>query len=553
MSKVFISYRRSDSQWQTKQLYDALCAEVAKPKENIFYDLDSMLVGFDFRERIDDAVSKCDVLIAVIGNRWLTEVDPKTGERRIDNPRDFVRLEIASALKRNIQVVPVLVDSTIMPQAEDLPEELQSLAFRHGVNLRVDSFDSDMSALIRGLNLTERAEASGEGDQKLGGNADEVAPPTRKRWTKWMAALGIFAVGSLIYTYMMFSGVDWDALLEEEVASRQDEASPAPPETNDTGLPSAIAIQYQGECSTGIVESCTFLGYLYEKGEGVEKNVGRAFDLYQQGCDGGHNLGCSNLGVMFEKGMGTTVDFGRAVELYTASCDAGAGLGCTNLGRLYSTGLGVTASNDRSNELYRKACDLGEPAGCTELGYHYERGVGLTPSIDIAVDLYQQGCAGGDALGCNNLGFMYEKGTVVRQDVSRALSLYRQACDSDNLPGCHNLGKLYEVGNGVSQNYETAISLYERACSGGFAIACTDLGFFYERGLGVSVDLQRAVQLYLQGCDGGAPQSCNNLGFMYQNGTGIAQNTTRALELFEQSCAAGNSMACTNLRNLRGR
>lgn len=544
MSKVFISYRRSDSQWQTKQLYDALCNQVSNPKENIFYDLDSMLVGFDFRERIDDAVSKCDVLIAVIGNRWESERDPDTGERRLDNPNDLVRLEIAAALKRNIQVVPVLVDGTSMPKAEELPNELQSLSFRHGVKLRVDSFDSDMSALIRGLNLTDRIGSNTQADTDV--TDEKTVPQKAKGWSPasiilTLAAVGIAAAGAVLYSPSWFD------------QPTQDNAPPVQPESLETGLPSAIAIQYRDECQSEIYESCTYLGYLYEKGEGVEKNIGIAFDLYQQGCAGGHNLGCSNLGVMHEKGMGTAVNFRRAAELYEASCDAGAGLGCTNLGRLYSTGLGVTASNDLSNELYRKACDLGEPAGCTELGYNYERGVGLTPSIDIAVDMYQKGCAGGDALGCNNLGFMYEKGTVVRQDVSRALSLYRQACDNENLPGCHNLGKLYEVGNGVSQNYDTAKTLYERACSGGFVIACTDLGFFYERGLGVPVDLERAVQLYLKGCDGGAPQSCNNLGFMYQNGTGIAQNTTRAIELFEQSCTAGNSMACTNLRNLRGR
>ncbi|MEO0953336.1 MAG: toll/interleukin-1 receptor domain-containing protein, partial [Pseudomonadota bacterium] len=155
MSKIFISYRRDDSQWQTKRLYDALCDQVPKPKQNIFYDLDSMRVGRDFRAKIDAAVSQCDLMIAVIGKNWLSQVDNETGNRRIDDPNDFVRIEISTALRREIPVVPVLVDETTMPKAEKLPEDLKSLSYRHGVKLRLDSFHSDMDALLNGLNLTE--------------------------------------------------------------------------------------------------------------------------------------------------------------------------------------------------------------------------------------------------------------------------------------------------------------------------------------------------------------------------------------------------------------
>ena len=157
MAKIFISYRREDSQWQTKSIYDALSNHVDNPKTDIFYDLDSMTVGLDFKKQIELSVEKCDVLLAMIGINWLNAVDPDTGIRRLDYPRDFVRAEIAAALKRNIPVVPVLLDGVDVPEAEDLPEDIQQLAMRHGVKIRADSFKHDVNVLIQGLNLSKKA------------------------------------------------------------------------------------------------------------------------------------------------------------------------------------------------------------------------------------------------------------------------------------------------------------------------------------------------------------------------------------------------------------
>ncbi|MCA8901155.1 MAG: toll/interleukin-1 receptor domain-containing protein [Hyphomonas sp.] len=161
MPKIFLSYRRADSQWQTKAVYEALRGYVADPQTDIFYDLDSMTIGRNFRDRIDEAVEQCDILIAMIGRGWLTEVDDVTGARRLDQGNDFVRLEIAAALKRDIPVVPVLVDGTQMPQAEDLPEDIRELSFRHGVRLRPDSFAHDIGTMISGLGLNKQAAQPG--------------------------------------------------------------------------------------------------------------------------------------------------------------------------------------------------------------------------------------------------------------------------------------------------------------------------------------------------------------------------------------------------------
>jgi hypothetical protein len=109
-------------------------------------DIDTIAPGLDFVEAIQDAVGSCDVLLAVIGRQWLTSTDPR-GDRRLDNPEDFVRLEITTALQRRIRVIPVLVGSASMPRSTELPDVLQSLARRQALVVG-DHFHPDVDRLV---------------------------------------------------------------------------------------------------------------------------------------------------------------------------------------------------------------------------------------------------------------------------------------------------------------------------------------------------------------------------------------------------------------------
>src|SRR5262249_26172364 len=118
--KFFISYRRDDSRYQARGLYKELVKVL--PRESVFMDVDSIPIGEDFVEILEGWVNQCNVLLAVVGPGWVGAVDPKTGLRRLDNPNDFVRIELRRALSRGIPVVPVLLDGTTMPQADHLPD-----------------------------------------------------------------------------------------------------------------------------------------------------------------------------------------------------------------------------------------------------------------------------------------------------------------------------------------------------------------------------------------------------------------------------------------------
>jgi tetratricopeptide (TPR) repeat protein len=145
--QIFISYRRDDSAASAGRLYDHLLAQF--PNDQIFIDVD-LDPGIDFLEAIEASVGSCDVLIAVIGKNWLLSTD-EAGKRRLDNKEDFVRLEIATALKRSILVIPVLVEAASMPRSYDLPDDLKPLARRNALEVSHSRFNADFGRLVTAI------------------------------------------------------------------------------------------------------------------------------------------------------------------------------------------------------------------------------------------------------------------------------------------------------------------------------------------------------------------------------------------------------------------
>jgi hypothetical protein len=147
-AKVFISYRREDSAGHAGRVHDRLAREFGR--DLLFMDVDGIPLGVNFVKVLQQEVAKCSVLLAVIGRDWLN-VRSEDGQRRLDNPSDFVRVEIAAALQRDIPVIPILLENAGIPRADQLPGDLQELALRNGLGVRHASFHTDMDILIRGL------------------------------------------------------------------------------------------------------------------------------------------------------------------------------------------------------------------------------------------------------------------------------------------------------------------------------------------------------------------------------------------------------------------
>jgi TIR domain len=147
-TKIFLSYRRDDSAGYSGRVQDRLTQEFGR--DLLSMDVDTIPLGANFAMVVHNEVAKCEILLAVIGPHWL-DARGDAGNRRLDDPHDFVRVEIGAALQRNIPVIPILLDGAKVPKADQLPKDLEQLSVRNGLDVRHASFHSDIDKLVRSL------------------------------------------------------------------------------------------------------------------------------------------------------------------------------------------------------------------------------------------------------------------------------------------------------------------------------------------------------------------------------------------------------------------
>jgi hypothetical protein len=145
---IYLSYRRSESAAYAGRLFDHLSRHFGR--RSVFMDIDTIRRGEDFPQAIESALNACDVVLVVIGTTWATDTG-QDGRCRLDDPKDWVRLEVAAALRRDILVVPVLVEGARLPDPASLPEELRALCQRHACEISDLRWAFDVRELVRDL------------------------------------------------------------------------------------------------------------------------------------------------------------------------------------------------------------------------------------------------------------------------------------------------------------------------------------------------------------------------------------------------------------------
>jgi hypothetical protein len=223
MGSIFLSYRREDSEGQAGRLYDDLVA-VFGP-DSVFMDVAAIQPGRDFRKSIDQSLNSCGVFLSLIGKSWLTAKDT-SGQRRLDDPADFVRIETGAALKRDIPVIPVLVQGASAPKPDQLPDDLKELAFRNAVELTHPRWDSDIQVLIKAL----RPHISQPGPKP---DPERVQPGSKLRATKSLAVIAVLLVIGIGLAFYLRAGkkvVDSSAKQPVEAATTSAAVDSSPPE-----------------------------------------------------------------------------------------------------------------------------------------------------------------------------------------------------------------------------------------------------------------------------------------------------------------------------------
>ena len=204
MPGIFISYRRDDSAASAGRLYDRLAHHFGK--EQVFRDLDAIAPGAEFAKVIEERVSQCDVLVAVIGKNWISVKNP-AGQRRLDYPEDPVRAEVREALNQKKLVIPVLIGGAEVPKPEQLPEDIAAIAGRNAIEISESRFDYDAGRVIEaieqaGVAAKLIAEAAPGGSQ---GWQAAVTSKTNQRTWKFIGG-GVTALAAGIWTlYVHFS------------------------------------------------------------------------------------------------------------------------------------------------------------------------------------------------------------------------------------------------------------------------------------------------------------------------------------------------------------
>jgi TIR domain len=187
-STIFISYRRDDTAGFAGRLYDRLADRFSG--DRVFMDIDTIRPGHEFAADIEQALSECAACIVLIGPRWTT-IASADGGRRLDDPTDFVRLEVAAAIRRGVPLFPVLVDGAASPPAASLPEEIRGVAARQSIELSSERWNYDVGRLLLALD-----EATGRATKR---RTRRHRPPTWVALTG--AALLIVATGALVWLW----------------------------------------------------------------------------------------------------------------------------------------------------------------------------------------------------------------------------------------------------------------------------------------------------------------------------------------------------------------
>jgi TPR repeat protein len=447
---VFICYRRDDSAGFAGRIYDRLTRTLGR--ESVFIDVDNIPVGFDFIEVLSERVGQCDALIAVIGRNWLSSADAQN-RRRLDDVHDFVRIEIEAALKRNVPVIPVLVDGAAMPQPEDLPDPLKMLARRQGIEISHNRFDSDAERLTEALTLIEGVQPGPTPDA-----GRQREPPRRlgvgARWLLIAAGVLVAIVGAgYLYSRGMAQLVINKSVhfaVGETATGKAADGGPAVADASDKATAKAGSLSEATTSKSGnddgAIKECIALS---------APSDGKAWAAGLQGAFPGPR-----------DPAGAAIACRAAFTAHPSDPRVQYALG---------RALAANGAYDEALTLFRRAAEAEFAPAQTNLAALYDWGKGVGNDETLAFAWYRRAAEQGDSFAQANLGSLYATGSGVKRDDAQALAWIRKSADQGDAFGEAWLGQLFRDGQGVKQDYGQALIWDLRSADQGLATGQNDL------------------------------------------------------------------------------
>jgi len=349
----------------------------------------------------------------------------------------------------------------------------------------------------------------------------------------------------------------------------------------------------------GVMMATYWIGYMYELGEGVERDYKAAFNWYKRAANYKVSDAMFELGILYEYGRGVEEDIKKAIDWYQKAVDAGnwAGtvasgnaealerikklksdsamqsniekgiflyeqgeygeaLNCLKkaaregksdamvwLGKMYEDGKGVGQDYSKAMEWYIKAANMGDPDAMNNMGAMYHEGKGIGKNYNCARGWYQKAINAGCDVAKNNLSrLLYAQGKY-----EEALSCFREEAEAGKSGAMTWLGNMYEEGKGVAKNYSEAMRWYKKAAETGDTEAMCYLGDRYYKGQSVTQNYEEAAKWFRKAADGGLAKAMNALGWCYYNGQGVTQNYEEAIKWYRKAAEAGNADGMNNL------
>lgn len=413
MAKIFISYRREDSGFAVDQLHGALKPYVENPARDIFIDVDNIPPGVDFVQHLDQKVAQCEVMLVAIGQRWLDATDPETGARRLDDPDDFVRIEIERALARDIPVVPVLIGGATMPPASALPDELKPLTRRQATPIGRGRVDEDVAGLARGLGLSKPDAPKGKGGL--------IAA---------LVALAIMGGGAAYW----FTGPMGDTDTQIPAVAETLEDALASPDDPPGSAPDFSALE-------------------------DAPPVGKGFEDPDDEPEGESAADAETRERLIRRLQTALI----ALDQMNGPVDGIAGRGTTQSATRFARAQGMSMP----------AIQTGPLATLETFVIKAEQAAADKEAEDRAAAARRQRQADAEATKRREVEGAYNAGvTAYRANYAEARTHFAKACDGGHMGGCNSLGNMYLFALGGTQDYTRARQLFNKACDGGNESAC---------------------------------------------------------------------------------